>query len=293
VAQAATVPYGIEPGTSAGNGANGGTICADPKTVVRIVHVSDTHAKHSKVFLPPGDLLLHTGDFVGNYGPKHDVGTQFATTLAWLSEASFKYKRVMLIAGNHDTFLDARCYNDAMSVSARAQLATFLKAHKNVDYLENSGAEYLGLRVWGSPQCISRVESAGNRYYSDAFERTARERKVTWTYDYPKGNVDILMTHAPPHGYLSSGGTGCEEMAKGVYGIGNGNAKMNASVSQIEQAASTPMLHVFGHDHGGFGLHWEPVFQTCFMNSAQEKHIELDEGGGGTALTYDVNVPLA
>ena len=51
------------------------------------------------------------------------------------------------------------------------------------------------------------------------------------------------------------------------------------------------MLHVFGHDHGNFGLHWDPLFQTCFMNGAQEQHLRLDEHGGGTALTYDINEP--
>ena len=38
-------------------------------------------------------------------------------------------------------------------------------------YLENSGIEYKGIKIYGTPILASRVERFGKRYYSDAFER--------------------------------------------------------------------------------------------------------------------------
>ena len=74
--------------------------------LVRFVHVSDTHHHHETVTLPAGDVLLHTGDAVGNYG-KQNVSEHFTDFLKWINKVAKKYKHVVFIAGNHDIQLDA------------------------------------------------------------------------------------------------------------------------------------------------------------------------------------------
>jgi hypothetical protein len=52
-----------------------------------VVHISDTHNFHNYIALPhDGDLLLHTGDMVGNYNANYeiDVVSQFKDFLDWI-----------------------------------------------------------------------------------------------------------------------------------------------------------------------------------------------------------------
>jgi hypothetical protein len=48
---------------------------ARPSGTVRVVHCSDTHNMHGLVYMPDGDILVHTGDAVGNYGDRVRWGT--------------------------------------------------------------------------------------------------------------------------------------------------------------------------------------------------------------------------
>ena len=98
--------------------------------------------------MPPGDLLIHTGDVVGNYGEKHDILSHFRSFLEWLHVGSQSYAKVVFIGGNHDTLLD----NDVPEYAVRAEnigaqklLSDFLAQHPTVSYLENSATTYLSL----------------------------------------------------------------------------------------------------------------------------------------------------
>ena len=68
------------------------------RRAVRFVFCSDTHAHHDSVYLPPGDVLLHAGDAVGNYGDK-DVREHFRRFVAWLTAMAGRYEHVVFIAG--------------------------------------------------------------------------------------------------------------------------------------------------------------------------------------------------
>lgn len=119
----------------------------------------------------------------------------------------------MIIAGNHDTLLDAARYKETAG-PARQLLDSRLPP--NATYLECAGATVAGgrsaslliacsppapcrpthllmpwvfstvtnagrcgrLKVWGSPNTASRRESMGKKYYSDAFETYNADRKV-------------------------------------------------------------------------------------------------------------------
>ena len=82
---------------------------AGESSYARVVAISDTHAYHANMDLPPGDVLIHGGDLVGNYGRESDIAADFASFVRWLHAVAPSYTDVVFIAGNHDTLLDPAC----------------------------------------------------------------------------------------------------------------------------------------------------------------------------------------
>lgn len=194
------------------------------RVTVGVVHILDTHNCHDRVVLPPGDLLLHTGDIVGNYGRDgFDPVAELASFLDRLSVRAGEFKHVVFCAGNHDMVLDTAADGHELHCeNARALLAkAFLERHQNVRYLENSGTVVLGLRIWGTPLGPSRLEPQGQRCYSNAFaERRAASAAIP-------DNLDILMTHPPPMDNDLADNGACPALPRPLRGMadaGNGAA---------------------------------------------------------------------
>lgn len=191
---------------------------------LRIVCISDTHGQHAKVSVPDGDLLIHAGDFMA-FGAKPKEIIQFNQ---WLGTLPHQHK--IVIAGNHDVMFERH------SATARELL-------NNAIYLENSGTEIAGLKIWGSP-----VQPEFNNW---AFN-VARGAAIRRYWEMIPPDTDILVTHGPPFGMLdqsnpSSDHLGCEELALVVEKI-------------------KPRLHIFGHIHGGHGD--ETHNGTRFINAS-------------------------
>ena len=178
---------------------------------IRIVCISDTHGQHAKLSVPDGDILIHAGDFMA-FG---DTPKEIADFNHWLDKQAHRFK--IVTAGNHDLMFERH------PGAARELLG-------NAIYLENSGVEVAGLKIWGSP-----VQPEFNNW---AFNVARGEAIRRYWKMIPPG-TDVLVTHGPPFGVLdkshpSTAHLGCEELAK--------------AVEQIK-----PRLHVFGHIHGGYG----------------------------------------
>jgi Icc-related predicted phosphoesterase len=178
---------------------------------IRIVCISDTHGQHAKLNVPDGDVLIHAGDFAA-FG---DTPIEVIDFNQWLGTLLHRYK--VVIAGNHD------CMFERHPGAARELLT-------NVIYLENSGTELAGLKIWGSP-----VQPEFNNW---AFN-VARGAAIRRYWKMIPEDTDVLITHGPPYGILDTAHPitaylGCEELAN--------------TVEQIK-----PRLHVFGHIHGGHG----------------------------------------
>jgi Icc-related predicted phosphoesterase len=191
---------------------------------IRIVCVSDTHGQHAKLSVPDGDMLIHAGDFMA-FG---DTPKEVIAFNQWLSKQPHRHK--VVIAGNHDLMFERH-------PGAAKELLT------NAIYLENSGTELEGLRIWGSP-----VQPEFNNW---AFN-VARGAAIRRYWKMIPDNTDVLVTHGPPFGMLdkshpSTAHLGCEELAK--------------TVEQIK-----PRLHVFGHIHGGHGS--SRGNETRFVNAS-------------------------
>ena len=191
---------------------------------VRIVCISDTHGQHAKLNVPDGDVLIHAGDFMAfGYMPKGIVDFN-----RWLGKQPHRHK--VVIAGNHDLMFEHH------PGAARGLLG-------NGIYLENSGMELLGLKIWGSP-----VQPEFNNW---AFN-VARGEAIRRYWEMIPANTDVLVTHGPPFGQLDkshplSTHLGCEELASAVERI-------------------KPRLHVFGHIHGGHGS--STLNGTQFVNAS-------------------------
>lgn len=155
---------------------------------MRLICISDTHGRHAELRLPPGDMLLHAGDFT-----RHGRPAEIADFNAWLG--SLPYAAKIVIAGNHDFLFE----NEPQ---AARQLLD--QAH----YLEDSGIELAGLRFWGSP--------VSPRFFDWAFNRS-RGAEIAAHWARVPADTDVLLTHGPPHGVRDriwlGRRVGCEALA--------------------------------------------------------------------------------
>jgi len=214
---------------------------------VRFVAISDTHGKRLSS-VPPGDVLLHCGDF-SNTGRPEEV-RQFCE---WFG--SLPHPRKILIAGNHDLALHGESYADTGPrfghppdpdggyAGASAKARALVDAIPGCEYLCDSGTSVRGLRVWGSP-------------WQPEFH--------DWAFNLPRGEAcrakwrlipvesDVVLTHGPPlgHGDLCSGGhrAGCLDLLDEL------------------QTRVRPAFHVSGHIHEGFGACSDGA--TTYLNAS-------------------------
>ena len=186
--------------------------------------ISDTHFRHKQLELPGGDMLLHAGDLCG-----HGTEGEALAFLRWFEKQRYKHK--VFVAGNHDWFFEeyGKTYIDKIIPA-------------NIHYLNDSGVEIEGLKIWGSPVQPAFLDWAFNR-------KKGAEINKHWRL-IPK-DTDVLITHGPPFGILdrttSNYNAGCEMLLK--------------KVNQIQ-----PKLHVFGHIHEGYGMIEKR--KTIFVNAS-------------------------
>lgn len=194
---------------------------------MRIVCLSDTHLSHN-FKVPEGDMLIHAGDLTG-------MGTfrEVKAAAEWLASLPFKHK--VVIAGNHDWLFQKD------PVFARQ---TLLAYDPQINYLQESGVEIEGLKIWGSPWTP--------RFFNWAFQ-------LPPSHDHwdriPEG-TDILVTHGPPKGIL-------DLIPRGEH---VGDLLLLSAVERI-----APTLHVFGHIHSAAGMHhWTPIGDVVpiFVNAS-------------------------
>ena len=176
--------------------------------------ISDLHGFQPT--LEGGDLLIVAGDCTAL-----DHTHQWKHFLLWLKAQ--KYRKKILIAGNHDGFLERfpPGKSDCEEVG--------------FEYLQDSGTAFEGITIWGSP-------------WTPEF--------CKWHFMLPRGEklrekwslippfVDILITHGPPYGVLDDVG----DQSSRVRDSNQGCVDL-----RMAQGIIQPRLHVFGHIHEGYG----------------------------------------
>ncbi len=159
---------------------------------MRIVCVSDTHARHHLTVVPDGDVLVHAGD-ITRRGKLEDV----ESFDRWLGTLPHKHK--IVICGNHDF-----CFQER-AAEARARIT-------NAIYLEDSGCEIDGITFYGSPWQPWFGGWAFNLPRGEALAKVWAEIPV---------GVDVLITHGPPAGILDQNhagiACGCRDLLDRVF----------------------------------------------------------------------------
>lgn len=180
----------------------------------KITCISDLHGFSPD--LPGGDLLIIAGDMTARDSPQ-----EWTKFFQWL-EAQ-KYRKKIFIAGNHDNHLIDHSPSDT-----------------TWEYLRDSGTEFEGLKIWGSPWTKTFI---GMNPHCKAFT-LGTEVQLAEKWDLIPEDTQILITHSPPYGYLDE----IQDMFRGkILSVG--------STSLMKKIPTLPnlRLHVFGHVHEGFG----------------------------------------
>lgn len=197
--------------------------------------ISDLHGHYPK--LEGGDLLIVAGDLTAR-----DAHIDHIKFLKWIDEDNYgKYKKVIIIGGNHDNLVEKH---------GREILPSFC------EYLCDSGTEFEGLKIWGSPWSKRFIgmnpKCMAFTYYDE-----------NWFYDEKimkiPVDVDILITHSPPYGILD------EVKLEGQFKLSEPPLQMYEHVGSKSlynwlKYVGRPQLHTFGHVHEAYGQ--KEIFPT-------------------------------
>lgn len=163
--------------------------------------------------VPAGDVLIHAGD-VSAEG-EQEVVLDF---MDWMSSLPHRYK--LFIAGNHDRFIEQAPHEFQQALPL------------NIHYLEDSGIEIGGIKIWGSPMTPA--------FYDWAFMKEIGP-PLSQHWALIPDDTHILVTHGPPYGIMDEvilperrEHAGCPDLLKRIMEL-------------------KPDIHIFGHIHEAYG----------------------------------------
>ena len=178
---------------------------------MEITCISDLHGYYPK--LEGGDLLIIAGDLCEN--DSLDCINNFKFSVELYSKV---YQIIIMVAGNHDNWIQNGLF---FNRNKECWDNTFLS------YLEDSGTEFKGLKIYGSPW--TKTFPGMNPNCKAFTVDTDEELKAKW--DLIPSDTDILITHCPPHGIMDKS---------------YGSTSLRKIVSSRERLPNLK-LHCFGH----------------------------------------------
>lgn len=191
--------------------------------------ISDLHG-----FLPQldgGDLLIVSGDLTARGSEEEHFEFN-----EWLENQN--YKQICLVAGNHDSWIEK---------NGCAGFADY--DGQKVQYLCDSGTEFEGLKIWGSPWTPT---------FCDWHFMKDRGKDIKEKWDLIPEDTDILITHGPPYGIF-------DKTSESIWGA----SENVGCVDLRNKVLSLPKLklHVFGHIHKQGGKVFDSTV-TKFVNAS-------------------------
>jgi len=219
--------------------------------------ISDLHGHYPE--LEGGDLLIVGGDWTAS-----DTFEENGEFLIWaISRAQKQYKKVVLIAGNHDNLI-YKAYKNGnetyqyLSLSYLCDSGTELTYHNERFPEEDEGFLPSGKRtfkIWGSPW--TKTFEGMNPHCKAFTVDTEAELEEKWKLI--PDDVDILITHSPEFGSLDA----IPNMYDGTL-FHAGSKSLRDTYKRIK-----PKLHVFGHIHEGYGSAAADFdLNTIFVNAS-------------------------
>ena len=185
--------------------------------------ISDLHGNFPK--LEGGDLLIVAGDLTAR-----DTFEQHCDFKKWFYEQP--YKKRVIIAGNHDNQMKTLPADDLVFSTYNTKTG---EQASYASYLMDSGTEFEGLKIWGSPW-TSRFPGINPHCCAFTGEN---DEEIAPKFDLIPSDVDILITHSPPFTI--------RDMTTCVHQVGSPSL-MAHHISRLR-----PKLWVFGHIHEGYG----------------------------------------
>ena len=195
--------------------------------------ISDLHGFLPKD-LPGGDLLIVAGDLTATDDEKGFQQFRHWLIVSCLAKGA-GYDKIIVIAGNHDEYVHKRMKD--------------LEYWAPLSYLCDSGTEFAGLKVWGSPW--TRTFENMNPHCMAFTCETEGELAEKWAL-IPQG-IDILITHSPPYGVL-------DEIEDGE------NVGSDSLIKPMIKSGCR--WHIFGHIHEAYGKFHNPINGITYINAS-------------------------
>lgn len=212
------------------------------KNKIHIVHASDHHGALRQ--LPIGDLYVISGDMLPDFGSWRNIDSQRFVTgqTEWLKDKNLsdyipnKDAPIILVRGNHD-FID---------------YAYAFKDHKVYD-IQNPAVVFniKGLRIGGC---------RGVAYIGLGWSDELTEDKFNDVVSELPTDLDIMVTHAPPHGILDEVNS-------------YGSRSLLYYLQKCSIIGKVPKLWCFGHCHYDSG---KKYFGNTLMSNAATTINEFD-----------------
>jgi Calcineurin-like phosphoesterase len=276
---------------------------ATTNITTRFLIISDTYnlkfddsndSRHFRRPVPRADVVLHCGDLT-------QVGGLSMYKIALKMFGSIDAELKLVIAGNHDIFLDGKYWQthlykggecgdpeDDDDPAEHSHAMNIMKgplaAEAGVTYLEE-GVHFFTLRngarfsVYASPYtpefCDWTFSCKGNEDRLSSPDQVAEGCTSTAENplpSFPKIDI-IIMTHGPPKDIMdecTQGSEGCENLLRAVR-------------------RARPRMHCFGHIHGGYGaeaIAWKPDTSEGSRDGTSTTTIDSHNGGGPLVNQY-------
>lgn len=180
--------------------------------MTKIITISDTHNQHEEIYIEDCDILIHSGD-----ASTHGTESELVNFFEWFKAQPAKHK--IFVPGNHDIWLENNTICD-------------------VKILIGESININGIHIYGAPwRARPKRVTSEDRVRFDGF--SVLYTKIESYWDRIPNELDILITHVPPLGYLDraeKSRRGCELLANRILNI-------------------KTKYHLFGHIHSGYGVY--------------------------------------
>lgn len=184
---------------------------------MKIVAISDTHEQHTKINLPDGDILIHAGD--ATYRGELSA---FENFINWMIKQTHTYK--ICIGGNHELGFEH---------GPNRKQALKMLSDNGIIYLQDSGVTINETIFWGSP--------VTPRFFDWEWNRN-RGKDIQKHWDLIDTQVNVLITHGPPHGILDLVENNTFNKGRDLH---QGCEDLTKKIKSLKQLKA----HVFGHLH--------------------------------------------
>jgi predicted phosphodiesterase len=220
---------------------------------MRIVCISDTHGLHRELSLPPGDILIHAGDF-SYFGRDRRQVDDFAE---WIGSLPFKH--VIVVAGNHDYLFDPN-RDGYLPMAMRGE--NFLSmGHRYLSdrwssigashchYLQDTSLTIDGIKFFGSPY---------QRPCADMAFTVSNDDDLIPIWELIPTDIDVLVTHMPPLGIF-------DKVVRDRGGVIREDLGCRHLMNKIRRIKPLK-AHIFGHIHESYGR--DTIGDVTFINAS-------------------------